>query len=198
MRSPEHLLEPLPVRNVAHFSVAKTTSQQRLASVLAGVMRHAQTGDLPLFAWTLGLPQNRLLQMIATLFPELGAIDPVSEEKYATLRRGEPPEFESRLAWLKQYGACDCVPDHVNWLARAILAAVLGERPMWQDMGLRHSSELSALMTEYFPALHARYTHRFPPVAWKPFLSMTQVMDIADSGASNGASCGASNGGQCA
>ena len=179
MLSPECVLEPLSTRAVAPFSagIAKATSvasAQRLARVIGSVMGHAQTGDLPLFAWTLGLPQDRLLQMIATLFPELGQIEPVSAAKYATLLRREPPLFAELVAWLSAQGSSGHAANHVEWMARAVAAAAQGERHLWQDMGLRQRSELSSVLQDYFPALHARNT---AALKWKKFLYLSMGAD---------------------
>ncbi len=140
---------------------------QRLARVIGGVMGHAQTGDLPLFVWTLGLPQDRLLQMIATLFPELGRIEPVSATKYATLLRREPPRFTDLVTWLLAHGSHRQPTTHVEWMARAVAAAAQGERHFWQDLGLRNRDEVAQLLAHYFPELQARNTRN---LRWKRFL----------------------------
>lgn len=179
MLSPECVLEPLSTRAVAPFSnemshASTVASAQRLARVIGSVMGHAQTGDLPLFAWTLGLPQDRLLQMIATLFPELGQIEPVSAAKYATLLHREPPLFAELVAWLSAQGSSEHAASHVEWMARAVAVAAQGERHLWQDMGLRQRNELSSVLQDYFPALHARNT---AALKWKKFLYLSMGED---------------------
>ena len=39
-----------------------------LRRAVSGVLRNAQNGELPLFAWTLGMPQPELLALLARLF----------------------------------------------------------------------------------------------------------------------------------
>ena len=35
-----------------------------MCRAIGGVLRNAQNGELPLYAWTLGLPQDELLAML--------------------------------------------------------------------------------------------------------------------------------------
>lgn len=135
--------------------------------VIAGVMHNAQTGELPLFAWTLGLPQSELLEAVARYFPELGALEPMPEQKYAVILRNIPPRFGEMFALLMSHGTSHEKSRHVGWLARALAAATMGERHFWQDVGLHNRAEVSQLLAHYFPGLHARNTQN---LRWKRFL----------------------------
>lgn len=135
--------------------------------VIAGVMSNAQTGELPLFAWTLGLPQSELLEAVARYFPELGALEPMPEQKYAVILRNMPPRFGELFALLMSHGTPHEKSRHLGWLARALAAATMGERHFWQDAGLHNRAEISQLLAHYFPGLHARNTLN---LRWKRFL----------------------------
>ncbi|SMB28700.1 protein of unknown function [Sterolibacterium denitrificans] len=134
---------------------------------ISGVMRNAQAGELPLFAWTLGLAQPALLEVVATHFPELGVLEPMPEQDYEILMRGAPPLFTDMVGLLMNHGAAESDRRHTEWLARAIAAAAMGERHLWQDAGLSDRAELSSLLAQHFPALHARNTQN---LKWKRFL----------------------------
>lgn len=169
-------LSILPPRQpLAHFMWLKRESstelEQLVRRVISAVMRHAQTGDLPLFAWTLGLEQDDLLALIHALFPEIEPLEPMSEAEYAVLLRQSPPLFHHLLDLLlrHQNGGTALAQASVPtaWLARALAVASLGERHFWQDLGLSHRGEVSRLLEHYFPALHARNTR---DLKWKRFL----------------------------
>lgn len=147
--------------------------------VIAGVMRNAQTGELPLFAWTFGLPQSELLDAVAQYFPELGSLEPMSEQKYAVILRTVPPRFYEMADLLTRHGAKHSMTRHVGWLAHAVAAAAMGERHLWQDLGLSNRGEVSRLLEHYFPVLHARNTRN---LKWKRFLfgELGTVLGIED------------------
>lgn len=161
--SPGCALEPLPARAVASFSPAAAT----VARAIAGVMRNAQSGELPLFAWTLGLPQVELLRLVARLFPELGALAPLAPHEYAILLNGRPADCADLAALLLAHRAPGSNHDHARWLAHAIAAAAQGERHLWQDLGLAGRAELGTLLAQHFPTLHARNAK---DMKWKRFL----------------------------
>jgi nitrogen fixation protein NifQ len=56
---------------------------------------------------------------------------------------------------------------HADWLARAIAAASLGRRFLWQDLGLQGREEVGALLREYFEPFYRR---NVADIKWKKFL----------------------------
>lgn len=135
--------------------------------LIAAVMRHAQGGELPLFAWTLGLPRADWLAMVGTLFPELGLLTPPMAREYAILASGRPAEFDALVRLLLDARPqAKRTPESV-WLAHAIAAATQGERHLWQDLGLRRRDDLTFLFEDRFPQLHAANQHN---TRWKKFL----------------------------
>ena len=53
-----------------------------------------------------------------------------------------------------------------RWVAHAMAAACMGDRHLWQDMGLPHRTALNTLIATYFPQLHAQNTAN---MKWKKF-----------------------------
>ncbi|SME99223.1 nitrogen fixation protein NifQ [Pseudogulbenkiania subflava] len=138
-----------------------------LDRAIAGVLRHAQDGDLPLFAWTLGLPQPALLAMLAQRFPELDRLEPMPEPDYASVRAATPAGFAELVALLGAHRAPDVPEAEAEWLAHAVAAACFGERPLSEDLGLSGREAVSRLLERYFPSLSRRNPARR---SWKPFL----------------------------
>src|SRR5471030_2390977 len=92
---------------------------------IAGVLRSAHDGELPLFVRTLGLPQCALAQMMHCCFPQREADDPIPERKYAALMASVPQRFRQMVALLSAARTPDVDPLHADWLARAFAAASL-------------------------------------------------------------------------
>lgn len=127
-----------------------------LQRAVSGVLRGAQNGDLPLFAWTLGLPQDELLLVLAELFPEVQPVEPLREAQYGQLLSLRPRDFPSMLRVLME-GRNPALPvQRIRWLAHAMTAACYGERQLWQDMGLGQIADLALLMQICFPPLYER------------------------------------------
>lgn len=124
------------------------------------VIRAGHAGDLPLFAATLGLPA---LQFRGLLRPECRNLAPDLPD--ALLARWLPAHFEALVALLWEHRGGDQAV--IRCLARAIAAACFGERHLWQDMGFGMRGELSALVAQCFPRLHARNT---TDLKWKRLL----------------------------
>ncbi|MBC7857633.1 MAG: nitrogen fixation protein NifQ [Burkholderiaceae bacterium] len=134
---------------------------------IAGVLRSAQEGELPLFAWTLGLPQPALLALVQHCFPELGTLEPMPARQYVAIVDTAPAQFRDLTAMLFANRSPKARARHADWLAHAIAAACLGERHLWQDMGLTGREALSALLKSYFGPLFRRNK---ADLQWKRFL----------------------------
>ena len=136
-------------------------------AALAGVLRSAQDGLLPLFVRTLGMPQSSLLQMVGCCFPTLDYHEPIPERKYAALMACALPQFRALHGLLLARRSAQADPCHADWLARALAAACLGQRFLWQDLGLTGREELETLLRRYFGPLHLRNGGQGQ---WKRFL----------------------------
>jgi nitrogen fixation protein NifQ len=165
MDAPQYLGLPPPFMSPAAQPMPHTHALMRRA--IAGVMRNAQSGELPLFVWTLGLPQKELLSAIHALFPELGTLEPMPEDEYAVLSQVPPPLFGDLLELLICHLNTAHKTPHGLWLSRAIAAAAMGERHLWQDLGLSSRHEIAHLLATCFPDLHARNHNH---LKWKRFL----------------------------
>lgn len=137
------------------------------ARALAAVLHGAALGELPPFAWTLDLPQERLLTLIAEQVPGTLSVIPLSAQRYATLRQKIPKAFTALLAMLLDSRAPGAAPATADRIARIIAAASFGSRHLWQDLGLNGRDEVSLLLAAYFPALHQANTRN---LKWKRFL----------------------------
>lgn len=141
--------------------------ERLLVRAIGGVIRNAQEGELPLFAWTLGLPQAELVKLLAHCYPELGPMEPMPEPQYHAISRAAPPEHGRLVTLLLAGRSQQADPRHAAWLAHAIAAAALGSRHLWEDMGLGERADVSALLRHYFEPLYRRNTGQ---LKWKRFL----------------------------
>lgn len=138
-----------------------------LTRAVLGVLRNAQDGELPLYAWTLGLPQQALLDVLAACMPELGSMEALADAQYRQLLAQRPPLHNDLLAMLLANRSAAENPQHSSWLAHAVAVASLGSRQLWQDMGLAGRQELNLLLQYYLYPLHARNPGESD---WKHFL----------------------------
>jgi nitrogen fixation protein NifQ len=138
-----------------------------LSRTVLGVLRNAQDGELPLYAWTLGLPQQEMLEMLAACAPELGYLEALAETQYQQLQAQRPALVAELAAMLLANRSAAENPRHGRWLAHAVAVASLGSRHLWQDMGLASRHELNLLLQHYLYPLYAR---KQPDLKWKRFL----------------------------
>lgn len=137
-----------------------------MVAAIAGVFRNAQDGELPLFSWTLGLPQAQLAALVEYCFPELRMLELMPEPQYAMIVKDAPAEFHGLVALLLANRSPGADPQHADWLAHAIAAASLGSRHLWQDLGLTGRDAVCRLLEQYFQPLYWRNTKN---LKWKRF-----------------------------
>lgn len=138
-----------------------------LPSAIAGVLKNAQEGELPLFSWTLGMTQAEFIDMVTKCFPELGKFEPIPELQYAALIDVAPADFLNVRNMLVNFSSPGANEQHIDWLARAIAAACQGSRHLWQDLGLNNRDAVSRLLQQYFAPLYLRNTQN---LKWKRFI----------------------------
>ncbi len=153
--------------SVAERAAAASAERRLVERAIAGVMRNAQAGELPLYAWTLGLPQDALAQMIRRCFPEVGVLERMPRAQYRRLASALPADFTALVGML--LAGCSLGGDAQTtwWLAHAVAAACQGSRSLREDLGLADEDELSRLLTGHFAPL-AR--SRPWGCGWKDFL----------------------------
>ncbi len=139
-------------------------------AAIAGVSRNAQTGDLPLFAATLGFDRREFRALVAACLP--GAEEPPEWTACAhALCAGQCPTLFAPLTQLLfEHRASNLAQRPARWLAHAVAAAGFGSRHLWQDLGLSGRSEVSRLLRLCFPALAAGNT---ADLKWKRYLFQT-------------------------
>lgn len=138
-----------------------------LTRAVLGVLRNAQDGELPLYAWTLGLPQQELLDVLSACAPELGCMEALADVQYQQLLSQRPPLNKALLTMLLANRSAAENPQHSRWLAHAVAVASLGSRHLWQDMGLAGRHEVNHLLQYYLYPLYARNK---ADIKWKRFL----------------------------
>ena len=123
--------------------------------VVMHVMRAAQQDDLPLYAWTLALPQHRLLVLLRALYPELPVLQGLPVAAYRRLVARVPPCRQALVDHLLAHADPD--GDHLRQeaLARALAMAGMGEAELWQDAGMPSPQALQQLLKTHFPDLPA-------------------------------------------
>lgn len=136
-------------------------------AAIAGVLRNAEAGELPLFAATLGFDRLEFNALVETLQPGARLSMPDLGEGYALCAVREPDLFEPLARMLWEQRAPDLAERPTRWLAHAVAAASFGCRHLWQDLGLSGRVETTALLHLHFPALVARNTD---DLKWKRYL----------------------------
>ena len=71
---------------------ATASPENLLRHGLTRVLSDAQSGELPLFVWTQGLPQDELLAVVRFCLPRLGAVQPMPAAEYRHLQQQVPPD----------------------------------------------------------------------------------------------------------
>lgn len=142
-------------------------SSELLRRAIAGVMRGGQEGRLPLFAWTLGLPQDELLRMLAHCFAELPPLEPMGTLQYAAVQESTLTHFHDLVGLLLAHSTHKVVEPRVRWLAHALAAACFGGQHLWEELELDSRASVSLLLQTYFAPLHQANTAQ---LRWKRFL----------------------------
>ncbi|MYN44820.1 hydrogenase [Pseudoduganella sp. FT93W] len=138
-----------------------------LGRAVNGVMGHAQAGDLPLSAWTLGLPQDELCALLSFCFPELEDLERLPAHQYDTLMRQASWEQRQLVQLLLAQRTVPVVERHAHWTAHVVAAAAQGSRHLWEDMGLGGREEVSTLLQYFFaPFCERNVAH----LKWKRFM----------------------------
>lgn len=136
-------------------------------AAVAGVLRNALTGELALFAATLGFDRREYRALVAACLP---GIEPEREWEtgaYAVCASQAPSLFAPLAELLLSHRAPGLAERPARWLAHALAAAGFGARHLWQDLGLAGRAEASRLMHLCFPTLAMQNT---ADLKWKRFL----------------------------
>lgn len=162
------------------------TASQRPPSVvdslplraLAGVQRSAQNGELPLFAWTLGLPKTALMALLAEQHTEqIIHLHRLTDEQCNRLRVHAPASFEPLAELIKQHRSASIDETQAQWLARVLAAGCFGERHLWKELGFNCRDDLSQLLERYFQPLYLRNHNN---LRWKRLLFSELGLSLGD------------------
>ncbi|HEV58170.1 MAG TPA: hypothetical protein ENN87_11875 [Phycisphaerales bacterium] len=134
-------------------------------AAIAGVLRNAQSGEMPLFAATLGFDRRELRALAADI--PVAAQPEWGPDAHLLCASQTPPLFAPLTQLLLAHRAPGLAERPARWLAHAVAAAGFGHRHLWQDLGLSGRLEVSRLLGLCFPALAARNTR---DLKWKRFL----------------------------
>lgn len=146
---------------------SQPNTQGLMIQALRGTLRNAQDGEIPLFAWTLGMAQNAYQAMLAECLPDLAAAEPLTTQQHTQLGHNTPADFALLVDLIHTHRNTALDPQHTQWLARTLAAACFGSRHLWEDLGLSGREDVSALFQHYFPTL---YTLNIQDLKWKNFL----------------------------
>jgi nitrogen fixation protein NifQ len=128
---------------------------------ISSVIRAGNSGDLPLFAATLGLPQR---EFSAPLDEPSQLRVQISRIHCELLDDWLPDLFPLLVKMLWDHRSSD---RRINQrLTLALAAACFGRQHLWQDLGLRGRADVSALVSQWFPTLFALNTQ---DLKWKRF-----------------------------
>lgn len=151
------------------FSMLSTShiDADPILAPIKGVLRNAQEGELPLFTWTLGMAQPAFIAMLRECFPEIEELEMLPDHQYQGLMATIPEDFLMVKNLLLDLCSTKKNAKHVDWLASAVAAGCQGSRHLWQDLGLSHRDEVSAILQEYFEPLYLLNTQN---LKWKRFI----------------------------
>lgn len=138
-----------------------------MIQAIRGTLRNAQEGEIPLFAWTLGMDQPAYQVMLAQCLPELVAAEPLTAEQYTHLGHNTPSDFSLLVDLIQAHCNTALQPLHMEWLTHTLAAACFGSRNLWEDLGLSGREDVSCLFQCYFPSL---YELNVQSLKWKHFL----------------------------
>lgn len=121
-----------------------------------GVLAAAETGDLPLFAGTLGMSAAQYRLEMRNVSPESRVFREIPGERFDAIAARTPGEFHALVELLFRHRNPVICMAVTNRLARAIASACFGHRHLWEDLGLADRGEVSELIEQHFPALYRK------------------------------------------
>ncbi len=150
-----------------------------MVQAIRGTLCNAQGGEIPLFAWTLGMAHSSYQRMLAQCLPDLIDGNPLTAEQHKRLGYHTPADFTLLADLIYAHRDTALQELQTEWLARTISAACFGSRHLWEDLGLSGREDVSSLLHHYFPSLYALNTQA---LKWKLFLFKELGMQQGQSG----------------
>lgn len=152
--------------------VKQVYPQELLRHGLCSALSAAQAGELPLFVWTLGLPQEELLTVVRFCLPRLGAVQPMPDAQYHLLLKQVPTEVNNLVKQLLEGCANSASKQEAHWLAHILACLCWTHASWWQALALNDAHEMEQLLQYYLPDFYAR--HKSQREDWKKCLIETK------------------------
>lgn len=130
-----------------------------LREVVAHVRHLAGEGELPLFVWSLGLPQPMLLRLLDECSLASADVDGLDDEAYARIEKLTPASFHRLRMLLFQHRTRLIDAIHADYLSRAVAGACFGSRPLWEDLGLVEEKSLASFLATFYAPLVQKHRH---------------------------------------
>ena len=131
---------------------ATASPENLLRHGLTRVLSDAQSGELPLFVWTQGLPQDELLAVVRFCLPRLGAVQPMPAAEYRHLQQQVPPDVAVLASLLQPQQPTHAPQVAAGWLAQMLAClSCCDSRDWWQGLGLRQPADEMRLLQHYLP-----------------------------------------------
>jgi nitrogen fixation protein NifQ len=151
-----------PPVNLSHdVLIAGGAGDPEIRHVLACALRIAALDPAVPLTEGLGLAPASLFTLIATYFPGVRSLPAIPADACAGIDAIEEPDLRRLLLDHRSRGVIE-----EEWLAAIVARRSLGANHLWQDLGLFHRRELSALLNRHFRTLAVQ---NVGDMKWKKF-----------------------------
>jgi len=131
--------------------------QDLTGSFVATVRARAEAGELPLFAWSLGLPQPALGRLLGEFGLSSADLAQLTAAEFHRLEQLTPAAFHELRRMLFEHRTKLLDPAQADSLARALAGACFGSLPLWEDAGFADETELASFIGTFFAPLAQKY-----------------------------------------
>lgn len=132
-------------------------AQDLTSNFVATVRARAEAGELPLFVWSLGLPQPALGRLLDEFGLPAAAVAQLAPGAFDWLEQLTPAAFHELRRMLFEQRTKLLDPAHADSLARALAGACFGNLPLWEDAGFASEAELASFIGTFFAPLAQQY-----------------------------------------
>lgn len=130
-----------------------------LRDVVAHVRHLSEEGELPLFVWTLGLPQRVLYHLLEKCNLPTGTLGTMDSTEFKQIEQLIPNAYHDLRRMLFQHRTRLIDTTHADYLSRTVAAACFGSRQLWEDLGVGSEDDLACFMATFFTPLSLRHKH---------------------------------------
>lgn len=162
LTSPPNIAMP----SIATFSAPSANRQHsshppmvHLRDVVAHVRHLSEEGELPLFVWTLGLPQRVLYHLLDTCNLPTDPLGTMESAEFEQIKQLVPDAYHDLRRMLFQHRTRLIDTTHADYLSRTVAAACFGSQQLWEDLGVASEGEFASFMATFFTPLSVRHKH---------------------------------------